>query len=799
MFKSHFKIVFRTLLRSKGYTALNVFGLAIGLTCVILVAAWSLNELSFDRFHSKHDRIFRIVGNVKTNSETFEQAVTSPPLKKALIADYAEIENAVRLDMNDCIVRYQTKQFEEDGVLFTDQSFFDIFDFPLIYGDEETALQDPYSVVLTESIAQKYFAEKNPIGKSLRLFVYDPEGMGELYKITGVTADPPQNAHFSFTMLGSFATYESIAPEDQTDWFENGFYTYILLKNNVDQKVFESKLPDFVERHMGDSMRDLQLFYKYSLQPLAEIHLNSHLRYEIQQTGNMSTVYIFATVGLFILLIACINYMNLATARSLGRAKEVGVKRVLGARKNQLIRQFLVESITVTFVSFLFALLFVELLQPLFFDLTGTNLPNVFTFELLLLVSAITLLVGMAAGLYPAFFVYAVGVTHILKGKFKSSGMGIATRKGLVILQFVIAITLLVGIAVIKSQMDFIQQKDLGFKKEALLLLKQNGYVEVLNNIEPFKNELLSNSAIQGVAITRGVITGGLSNSLVETVDGTGRPVSSSIYRHQVGPDFIKVYGIELLAGRDFVPADTAGAFIVNEAAVNAFGWGHPQQAIGKPFRRGRLDGNIIGVVKDFHFNGLQHAIDPVELHLTNPNAFSRIAVRLETANLPNTVDFVKSAWQKHFPEALLQYTFLDDRLQNQYAQERQFGNLLTVFVVVSFIIACLGLLGLASFDAEQRTKEVGLRKVLGSSVFDVVSLLSKDFLKLVFLANIIAWPIAWFVMNKWLEEFVYRITISWWIFILAGGLVLVIALLTVCTQAIRAALVNPVEAMRYE
>lgn len=799
MVKNHFKIVLRTLLRSKGYSALNVFGLAIGLTCVSLVAAWSINELSFDRFHSNHERIYRIVGEVKTDSETFEQAVTSPPMAKALIKDYSEIENAVRLDMNDCIVRYKSKQFEEDGVLFTDPSFFEIFDYTLTNGDMATALRDPYSIVLTESIAQKYFGEESPIGKTVTLFLYDPDGAGAPYKVTGITPDPPKNAHFTFTMLGSFATFESINSADPYYWFWNGFYTYLLFAENADPTAFESKLPDFAERYMGDKMRGFQMFYTYSLQPLADIHLNSHLRYEIQATGSMSTVYIFVTIGLFILLIACINYMNLTTARSLGRSKEVGVKRVLGAEKNQLVRQFLIESITVASVSFMFAFLFVELLQPIFFELTGSRIEHVFSTELFLLIYSITLVVGLLSGLYPAFFIYAVGTVHILKGKFKTSATGIATRKGLVILQFAIAIVLLIGIAVVKSQMDFIRSKDLGYKKEELLLLKVNGFSEVQNNFEPFKNELLSNPAIKGVAVSRGLIVGGLGNSIVETVDGSGNPVSSSIYRYLVDPDFIDVYEMKLLAGRNFIPADTMGAFIVNEAAVHAFGWGSPEHAIGKPFKRDRLLGNVIGVVKDFHFAGLQHAIDPVELHLTRPNQFSRISVRFETANLANTLNFVENNWQKYFPEALLKYEFMDDSLQNQYLQEARFGNIFTVFVAISLVIACMGLLGLAAFAAEQRIKEIGLRKVLGSSVLGVVSLLSKDFLKLVLLANLFAWPIAWFAMNEWLQGFVYRIDISWWLFVLAGGLALVIALLTVSTQAIRVALANPVEALRYE
>ncbi|MCG3120602.1 MAG: hypothetical protein ALAOOOJD_03370 [bacterium] len=743
---------------------------------------------------------------MKTDAETFDQAVTAPPMAEALQQDYPEVENAVRLDMNDCIVRYGEKQFLEDGVLFTDQSFFEMFDYRLSTGDMNTALLEPYSLVLTESLARKYFGAENPVGKIMTLFHYDPSGTGAPYKITGVMPDPPQNAHFMFNMLGSFNTFETANPGARTsEWryFWNGFYTYVLLKAGADPKAFEQKLPDYAERYLGEKSRELKMFYTFSLQPLADIHLHSRLRYEIHATSSMSTVYIFATVGLFILLIACINYMNLTTARSLSRAKEVGVKKVLGAVKPQLIRQFLVESTLVAAIALGLSFIFMELLQPFFFDLTGKKIEPFFSNELLVSLFGTTVLVGLLSGLYPAFFIAMFRPAQVLKGAFKSSGAGIALRKGLVVVQFAIAIILLVGIGVVKSQMDFIHNKDLGFNKEELLVLDVNGFAEVQNGIQPFRDELVSQPSIMGVTISRGLIVGGLSNSHVETVDGSGKAVSTSIYQHQVGYDYLDVYGMKLVAGRNFspqAPGDTAGSvYIVNEAAVRVLGWGDPQQALGKPFRAGNPAGTVIGVVQDFHFTTLQERIEPVALSPTSPNRFSRISVRLNTTQIAATIEFIEQAWRKHFPKALLQYSFFDERLERQYQAEKLFGKIFTVFVVLSLAIAGLGLFGLAAYAAEQRTKEIGIRKVLGASVANVIGLLSKDFVKLVLLANAFAWPIGWYAMNEWLQNFAYRIDLAWWIFALSGGLALLIALLTISAQALKAALSNPVEALRYE
>jgi len=801
--KTSFAMIFRTMLRGKTYAALNILGLAIGLTCFGLISAWVMNGLSYDRFHENHERIVRLTGNVRTDAETFDQAVTAPPMAEALVRDYPEIEAAVRMSDRGAIVRYGEKQFDESNLLFADQSFFDIFSYDLSLGDKKTALVDPYSIVVTQSMAEKYFGSENPLGKTLKIFLFDPDGQGAPYKVTGVMPDPPKNSHIVFDFLGSFNTYETAVPISRTSewrWFWNGFYTYLLLDNGADREGLEAKLPEFAERYLGEKMRQMRMFYTFSLQPLDEIYLHSDLRYEIQATGSMDTLIIFATIGVLVLLIACINYMNLATARALGRAKEVGIKKILGAAKADLIRQFLLEAVVVAVLSLLIALLLMELTRPFVSELTGKSLENVFSTDLLGILIGTTLAVGLLSGLYPALFISSFKPITIIKA-WRSTAAGIFVRKGLVILQFVVSIALLVGIGVVWNQMEYIRSKDLGFNKDELLILNQNGFSEVNQGIGPFREELLSHPGIKGVATSRGLIVGGLSNSHIETIDGNGNPVSTSIYQHQVSLEYFDVYEMKLLAGRQFVPTDTGSAYIVNEATLRVLGWGSPEDAVGKPFGSGgiRQKATVVGVVKDFHFSSLENPIEPVAVSLALPQQFSRISVRLAGSQLDETIPFIEQTWREHFPGALLQYSFMNERLDRQYQAEKVFGRVFLSFVVLSLIVACLGLFGLASFATEQRVKEVGIRKVLGASVPGVVGLLSIDFLKLVFIAFLIASPLAYFTMSRWLEDFAYRVEIGIGVFIASGIAAALIAFLTVSFQAIRTALSNPVEALRYE
>lgn len=795
-------MIFRSMLRNKIYSMLNILGLGIGLACFGLISAWVFNELSYDRFHEHHDRIVRLVGKVTTDAESFDQAVTAPPMAEALVRDYPEVQSAVRLMNRGAIVRHRDDQFDEKNLLFADQSFFEIFSYHLTLGDEKTALQQPYSIVLTQSMAEKYFGSENPLGKTLKIFQFDPQGKGAPYTITGVMPDPPRNTHLVFNFLSSINTFEAAVPTIRTAewrWFSNGFYTYLLLRDNDDRARLEAKLPGFAEHYLGDKMREARMYYEFSLQPLDDIYLYSNLRYEIQATGNMETVVIFGTIGIVVLLIACINYMNLTTARALGRAKEVGVKKILGATKTQLARHFLLEAVVLTLLSSMLSLLLMEIARPFVAELTGKTLENIFSVGSLALLIGTALAAGLVSGLYPALFISSFKPIAIVRA-WKSTFAGIFVRKGLVIFQFVVSIVLLVGIGIVWNQMDYIRSKDLGYNKERLLVLNQNGFSEVNEGIGPFRDDLLSNPEIRGVATSRGLIVGGLSNSQIETVDGEGKPVSTSIYRHQVGLNYLNVYQMKLLAGRQFVPTDTGSAYIVNEAAVRILGWGTPANALGKPFGdSGSGKARVIGVVKDFHFSSLENPIEPVAVGLAWPGQFSRITLRIAPQHIDETIAFVEQTWQAHFPEALLQFSFMNERLDQQYRAEKVFGRVFLAFVVLSVIVASLGLFGLASFATEQRIKEVGIRKVLGASVPGVVLLLSVDFLKLVLAAFIVASPLAYWAMSRWLENFAYRSEIGMGVFLASGVTAALIAFLTVSFQAIRAARSNPVDALRYE
>ncbi|MCC6287592.1 MAG: ABC transporter permease [Chitinophagaceae bacterium] len=802
MFKKFSLLAFRNLAKHKGFTLLNIAGLAAGLTCFIFIASWIQDELSYDTFNTKANRIVRVVSKSTTPSETFYQAVTGPPLANALKTDFPEVENTVRLDNRNAIVKFGNNQSDEDGILLTDPSFFDIFGYHLSRGNAKTALNDPYDIIVTESMARKYFGNEDPIGKAFLIYMFDSTGRGALYKITGVIPDPPKNAHFTFNFLVSFKTFETYAPEAAAEWGKNDFYTYLLLRNESDIKKIEARLPAFAERHTEKYMRETNTHLDFSVQPLTSIHLNSHLRYEITPTGSMENIYIFATIGILILLIACINYMNLATARASERAKETGVKKVLGAQKIQLIFQHLAEASVVTFISFLAALLLAAVLQPVFKELSGKELLLFNSLNLLLLLFAITFTLGILSGIYPAILITAYKPAEVLKGKLTSISGGARLRKLLVVLQFTISIILIAGILVVNSQLSYIQHKDLGYKKDALLTLKTNGNTDVIENYQAFKNAVLSKPFVTGIATSNTILAGGLGNRGVTTVSGNGDRITSILYNLKADENYINVYGIKMIAGRNFYPniaADSA-SYIINEAAVKSFGWKNAEDAINKPFSATGKEGRVIGVVKDFHFNSLYQQVEPLVIMPYFPNQrFSQISVRIAMNDPQKAVSWIADNWKKIFPGALLEYSFMDKKLNDQYIAESRFSKFFLYFSILSLIIACLGLFGLAAFTVQQRIKEIGIRKVLGASVSGITAMLSTGFLKLVFVSAIIAVPVAWYVMNKWLENFAYRVNIEWWVFVVAGLAALVIALLTISFQAIKAALANPVKSLRTE
>jgi putative ABC transport system permease protein len=804
MLKNFFIVAFRNLTKNKGYTVLNILGLSAGLTCFAFIAVWVKDELSYDRFNEKADRIVRVVGKVTTASEVFEHAVSPVPMAQAIKKDYPEVENTVRFEKDDAIVKYGDVQFSEQRILLTEPSFFDIFSYHLTQGDVKTALNEPYSIILTESMAKKYFGSADPVNKSLILFLYDSTAKGMPYKITGVMPDAPLNAHFTFNFLVSFKTLEVADPESitQDGWGNNSYYTYLLLRNKADIPKLAAHLPEFTERHIGKEMKKWQMRYDYTLEPLKDIHLHSNVRYEIEPTGSIQYIYIFSAVGLFILLIAGINYMNLATARSVQRAKEVGIKKVLGAVKWQLIFQYMMEAILVSFISLLLAFLFTALLNPLLQQLSGKNLSVFRSPALIILLVAVSLFLGIVSGIYPAFFITSYKPANVLKGSFKSSAGAVWMRKTLVVVQFTISVVLIVGILVVNSQLSFIQHKDLGYKKDALVALNTNDNKDVAAGYDAFKNALLSNPLISGVTTSGSLLVGGLGNGGATTVTGDGKPVVSSIYRLRIGNNFMDVYQMKLLSGRNFsnnVLADTA-SFILNEAAVKSFGWGTAENAINKPFRTGGMNGKVIGIVKDFHFNSLQHTVEPLAIQVSNSGrGFGKITVKIDIGKPGESISWIAQNWKKYFPGSLLEYDFIDKKLNDQYQAEDRFARFFLYFSLLSLLIACLGLFGLTAYATQQRTKEIGVRKILGASIPGIAALLSKDFLQLVVVAFILAIPIAWYAMYNWLQNFAYRVTIGWWIFAVAGVTAFLIALLTISFQAIKAAMANPVKSLRTE
>jgi putative ABC transport system permease protein len=803
MIQTYFNQFKRNIAANKTYSLLNIVGLSAGLTCFAFIFLWVADEISYDKFNDNYNRIVRLVSKTKTETGVVESAVSSAPMAQALKHDYPEVENTVRLRMREEIVTFKHQQVLQPGILLTDPSFFQVFTYHMSRGNEATALSEPFSLILTQSTAKKYFGEKDPIGETLLINMYDSTGYGALYKITGLMPDPPKNAHFTFNMLASFKTVETANPDVLTTdgWGDASFYTYLLLRKGVDNRAFSAKISQFYAKYVGDMYPVWRNIYSYKVQPLADIHLRSNLQYEITATGSITKVYIFSIIGIFILLLAGINYTNLATARATARAKEVGIKKVVGAGKGQLIFQYLSESVFTAFIALVISFLLSLLLQPYFYQLTGKTLSLFSSPFLLCFLAGTTFLLGILSGIYPAIILSGFKPAGILKGSFKSSEKGLLLRKTLIVSQFTITIILITGITIIYSQMFFIRQKDLGYDKDALLFLRVNGNTDVINGYNAFKNELESSSLVSGVATSNSMIVGGLSSGGSETVDKNGDPLQVNTSRLRVDKDYLHVYGLKLLAGENFNryrSNDSIRQVILNETAVKKFGWTSNESAVGKPFKMGDQPGTIIGVVNNFHFNSLEQAIEPLAIYPLD-RRFSRITLKVNIGKANQALALVEDVWKKHFRSALFDYDFVSRELKQQYLSEEKFSKIFLYFSILSLLIASLGLYGLISFTIFQKAKEIGIRKVLGASAKRIAGMLSGNFLKLIVLASLIAMPIAWYVMNQWLHGFAYRINLSWWMFGLAGVLVVFVAMVTIGFRAIKAAMANPVKSLRTE
>jgi putative ABC transport system permease protein len=801
MIKSYFTSSLRHLLKNKSYTIFNALGLSVGLACFTLVALWAKDELNYDRFNANSDRIFRIGNSFTDESGKFEQAVTCIPLAPALVNDLPEVEEAVRIDLNGAVVQLDEKKFSEEDILGVDPSFLKIFSFNLLKGDPTTALNEPYTILLSESMAKKYFGDKDPIGSSLKIYQYDPDGEGAEFKITGVIEDCPINAHFHYNFLFSFSTIEKVDPGSfgRDGWFNNSYYTYVLLKPGSNVELLNSKLNTFLEKYIGADMKKNKIYWSYFLQPLTDIHLKSHLRYELKPTSSLSYVIIFGSIGFIALLLACINFINLSTAYSSYRFKEVGVRKTLGADKNQLVRQYLIESWLLAILSLVLAFVWIELARPLFETIIGKKIVELYTIATIATLLIVASGVGLLSGVYPSLVLSSFRTVDVLKGKFKSGTEGVWLRKMLVVFQYTVTIVLIIGILVIHLQLQFIKDKDLGFNKENLFVLNVNGSSEVHTGYSGFANELLATPSISAVARSKSFIADGLGNRTATFVDATGKKINGTIYTNGIDGDYLDAYGMKLIAGRNFRigKADSLG-FIVNEATMRAYGYTNAQDIVGTEVIFGETRVEIIGVVKDFNFNTLHHSIEPTGMYLTQAQDFNRIAVRL-TGNIEQGTALVTSLWKKHFPNSVPDFSFAEERLQRTYVAEQRFSKIFFIFSTISLIIACLGLFSLVSYSVETRTKEIGIRKVLGASVANILGMLSKEFLLLIILSAAIAIPLGYYLMNQWLMDFVYRISLNPAIFLIAGIVVLSIAWLTISLRTIRTAVANPIDSLRNE
>jgi putative ABC transport system permease protein len=810
MFRNHFKTAWRNLMKYKFISFINLFGLTVGLTCCLLILTYILNELSYDRFNKDAGQVYRVTRTFYDGNgqKTLELSTISPPFGYYLPTDFPEIQKMTRLlNLGSVPLRYKDKLISEPDVYFADGNLFDVFTVKVLQGNPKTALSEPFSVMLTEQTAKKYFGDEDPINKVLRANnQFD-------VKVTGIYKAFPANSHIHPNILVSFSTLNNPAVYGaenlRTNWGNNSFFTYIKLPKHYDIKKMEARFPAFLDKHMAGQYgpNKPSKFTTLGLQKLTDIHLYSHTDYEAEPNGDITHVYIFSAIALFILLIACINYMNLSTARSALRAREIGIRKVVGARKGQLIAQFLSESVLITWVAILIAFGLLDVLLPVMNKLSSRDLSVdiLIKWQVLVPLFLTPFAVGTISGLYPAFFLSSFQPVKTLKGLFKAGGSSISFRKVLVVSQFAISIVLIITTIIVFQQLRFVQNTPLGYNKEHILTLPY--YSQMNDQYESFRNTLLQDSNIKDVGRSSRIPTGRLLDDMGASVPGSDSmvPVKAEIRNVATDYDFIPTYGISMVAGRNFsrdYGTDTSN-FIINEAAVKAIGWKSPQQAVGKDLKYGSITGHIIGVMKDFHFESFHEKIKPMIFIMPassgNSSPYNNISIKISGKNISSSLATIMDTWQKYLPELPYEYTFLDENFSKLYAAEERQGTIFTVFACIAIFIACLGLFGLSAFAISQRVKEIGVRKVLGANVTGIITLISKDFLKLVLIAALIAFPVAWFAMHKWLQDFAYRISIHWWVFVLAAFVALVTALITISFQAIKAATANPAKSLRTE
>ena len=812
MIKNYFKIAWRNLVKNKTFSFINIIGLASGLACFILIALYVADELSYDRFNEKAGRIYRINSDVIFGGNKLHLAVASDPMGATLKKDYPQVEEFVRFFISggSKLIKKGNEFIRENNVAHVDSTLFDVFTIPVIAGDAKTALNEPNTVVISESAAKKYFATTDAVGKNIET---DDNG-STLYKVTAVIKDIPHNSHFTFDMLFSMDNVEY----QWGNFLSHNHQTYLLLKPGADHKAFEKNFSRFIDKYVVPQaaqfmqIKSMDEFEKagnkleYSLMPLTDIHLRSDRVPELNVNGNIQYVYIFSAVALFVLLLACINFMNLSTARSASRAKEVGIRKVVGSEKNSLIKQFLTESILTTIISTVFAITIAWLCLPWFNSLSAKQLliSDLLQTRYLVFLIALPLIVGLLSGLYPAFILSSFNPIVVLKGKLSGGLKRSTLRNVLVVGQFTTSIFLIAATIIVFRQLNYIQTKKLGFTKDQVLVV--NGTGALGNNRDAFKNEVAKFTGVKGTTYAGYLPVAGSSRNDVSFSSEAAMSSTNSVNMQvwNIDHNYIPLMEMEIIKGRNFSKdfRTDSNATIINETAARLLGWDDP---VGKKLYTYFQDGfgntlisrEVIGVVKNFHFESMKENIGPLCFRLADN--YWATAFKVNTTDIKQLVSNIESKWKAMAPGMPFSYQFMDESFDNMYRVEQRTGKLGLTLAIIAILIACLGLFGLATYTAEQRIKEIGVRKVLGATISNIVSMLSKDFVVLVVISSVFAIPLAWWAMNRWLQDFAYRISIGWWVFAAAGIIALLIALITVSSQAVKAALANPVKSLRTE
>ena len=808
MIKNYLLSLYRNIVRNKFYSVLNILGLSTGLAAAIFILLYVQDELSYDKYNEKHDRIYRIESDFTISGKHDHFAIVPVPMGPALKTEYPEVEQFCRMiEAGNTLFRANDKEYYEDYFYFSDSTVFDIFTYELLQGDPKTCLTEPKTIVLTEKIARKYFGDENPMGRFMT------SGGDRTYQVTGVMKNQPSNSHLKFdALISAVSIAENVGVDDFNSMEPNrfwniGVYTFLLLKENASMQSIHDKFDPFYEKYMKPVGDQINASFNLMSTPLAETHFRQGLGAELP-TGNRAYIYIFSAVALFLILIAAINYMNMATARSINRAKEVGIRKVLGAYRKQLIRQFISESVALSLIAMLIAILLVTILMPDFNQLAGKELSFNFSSNPLIFLEIliIALVAGIISGSYPAFYLSSFLPVRVLKGKVSKTGKGGgALRRILVVVQFFIAIFMIIATIVVSAQIRYLKNKDLGFKKDNIVVMEIQD-TTFRNKVETFKNELLLNPDIVSVTNTTGV-PGQINWIQVLKFEQNGQMEDHTIILAQTDYDFIDVLGLEFARGRDFdknMGTDAEEAIIINEAAVREFGW--EDDPLGKKIHWGwDLDGTggrimkVIGVVKDFHFRSLHNKIEPVCFFLSERPRWM-LAARIKPENRKETLSFIESKWNEFNARRPFDYQFLDENMDEMYQAEEKISRIIMIAAILTIFIALLGLLGLSSFVAEQRTKEIGIRKVVGASVSNILQLLYREFTWLIGIAFILAVPIAWWRMEIWLQDsFVYHQSMQWTWFLLAGIISFIIGFATISFYILRAATGNPVDAIKYE